>query len=91
MAGIMRAGGLSVVKMLILTLITGLMTPVGAGLGLIFFNISPLFIAGGMAFAAGAMVYIVNDELIPQAHKLNSHIAIGGLILGLMLVLIMTS
>jgi ZIP family zinc transporter len=44
-----------------------------------------------MAFAAGAMVYIVNDELIPQAHKLNSHIAIGGLILGLMLVLIMTS
>ncbi|MBE0431706.1 MAG: ZIP family metal transporter [Dehalococcoidia bacterium] len=90
-AGILRAGGLSKARVLLLTLIIGLMTPLGAGLGLIFFRISPLFIAIGMAFAAGAMVYIVSDELIPQSNKLNSHVSIGGFILGLMLVFIMTA
>ena len=90
-AGPLRSGGLSVPKVLFLTLIAGLMAPVGAALGLVFFHISPVFIAGGLAFAAGAMVYIVNDELIPQSHKLDSHIAISGLVLGLLLVFVLTS
>lgn len=89
-AGILRTGGLTVVRVLLLTLVIGLMTPLGAAIGLLFFHISPMFIAGGMAFAAGAMVYIVVDELVPQSHKLNDHISIGGLILGLMVVLVMT-
>ncbi len=88
LAGLLRAGGMPIPKVLLYTLIAGLMTPVGAGIGLIFFNISPAFVAGGMALAAGAMVYIVNDELIPQSHKLSNHIAIGGLIFGLMLVFV---
>ncbi len=90
LAGPLRAGGLSVANVLFLTLIAGLMAPVGAALGMIFFNISSVFIAGGLAFAAGAMVYIVNDELIPQSHRLNNHVAIGGLILGLLVVFILT-
>ncbi len=90
-AGPLRAGGLSVAKVIFLTLIAGLMVPLGAALGLLFFNISPLFIGGGLAFAAGAMVYIVNDELIPQSHKLNDHLAIGGLIAGLLVVFVLTS
>ena len=77
-AGPLRAGGLPVAKVVFLTLIAGLMSPVGAALGLVFINISPLFIAGSLSFAAGAMVYIANDELIPRSHKLNSHAAIGG-------------
>ena len=91
MGGILRAGGVSAPRVLLLTLIAGLMAPVGAALGLLFFNISPVFIGGGMAFAAGAMVYIVQDELIPQSHKLSEHIAIGGLILGLLLVFLMSN
>lgn len=90
-AGILRAGGLSVVRILLLTLVIGLVTPIGAGLGLLFFQISPLFIAGGLAFAAGAMAYIASDELIPQSNKLNSHVSIGGLIAGLLLVFVMTA
>jgi zinc transporter, ZIP family len=89
-AGPLRAGGLPIANVFFLTLIAGLMAPLGAALGLIFFNISPMFIAGGLAFAAGAMVYIVNDELIPQSHKLNSHVAIGGLIFGLLVVFVLT-
>lgn len=90
MAGILRAGRLSVARVLLLTLVIGLMTPLGAGLGLAFFRISPLFVAGGMAFAAGAMVYTASNELIPQSNKLDSHVSIGGLIVGLLLVFIMT-
>ncbi len=90
-AGPLRAGGLSVIKVLFLTLLAGLMAPVGAAIGLLFFGISPLFVAGGLAFASGAMVYIVHDELIPQAHSLHSHIAIGGLMTGLLLGFILTA
>jgi ZIP family zinc transporter len=89
-AGPLRAGGLSPAKTILLTLIAGLMSPVGAALGMIFFNISQLFIAGSLAFAAGAMVYIANDELIPQSHQLNSYTAIGGVVFGLLLVFMLT-
>ena len=84
-AGPLRAGGLPFIKIFLLTLLAGLMTPVGAAIGLIMFAVSTLFVAGGLAFAAGAMIYIVNDELIPQAHKLNSHVANAGIIIGLLL------
>ncbi len=89
-SGILRAGGLSAARVLLLTLVIGLMTPLGAGLGLLFFRIAPVFIAVGLGFAAGAMTYIASDELIPQSNKLNSHISIGGLIVGLLVVFIMT-
>lgn len=84
-AGPLRFGGLSFAKVIFLTMLAGFMAPVGAALGLLVFSISPVFVGGGLAFAAGAMVYIVNDELIPQAHNLDSHIAIGGLIAGLLI------
>ncbi len=90
-AGPLRAGGLSVIKVIFLTLLAGLMAPVGAAIGLLFFGISPLFVAGGLAFASGAMVYIVHDELVPQAHTLHAHIAIGGLMAGLLLGFILTA
>ncbi|ACB83635.1 ZIP family metal transporter [Natranaerobius thermophilus] len=90
-AGPLRAGGLRWIKVFLLTLFAGLMTPLGAALGLIIFNISPVLVAGGLAFAAGAMVYIVSDELIPQSHNLHSHIANAGLIIGLLLGFVLTS
>ncbi len=90
-AGPLRSGGISWNKVFLFTLFAGLMTPVGAGIGLIIFNISPAFVAGGLAFAAGAMVYIVSDELMPQSHGLHSHIANAGLILGLLLGFILTA
>lgn len=84
-AGPLRAGGLSVTKVAIFTFAAGMMTVVGAALGLFLFALSPIFIGGALAFAAGAMVYIVNDELIPQANSLHSHLANTGLIVGLLI------
>ncbi len=85
MAGPLKAGGLAGIKIFLFTLIAGLMTPIGAGIGLIFFSISPVFVGGSLAFAAGAMIYIVNDELIPQSNEMSSHFVNAGLILGLLL------
>lgn len=84
-AGPLKAGGLSNLKILLFTLGAGLMTPLGTGIGLLIFNISEVFIAGSLAFAAGAMIYIVNDELIPQSNNMHSHMANAGLIAGLLI------
>ncbi len=88
-AGPLRAGGLSVPRVVLLTLLAGLMTPVGALVGVVAFSISPALVGIGMALAAGAMVYIASDELIPQSHKYHSHMAnfgiLGGFLVGFVL------
>lgn len=84
-AGPLKAGGVTTSKLFLFTLLAGLMTPVGAAIGLIFFSISSAFIGGSLAFAAGAMIYIVNDELIPQSMSMNAHLANIGIIIGLLL------
>ncbi|MFO8111854.1 MAG: ZIP family metal transporter [Desulfosalsimonadaceae bacterium] len=85
-AGPLRAGGLTGGKVLLLTTLAGLMTPVGALLGLVAFGISGALVATGMAVAAGAMIYIASDELIPQSHAYHSHMAnfgiLGGFLVG---------
>ncbi|MGM0462315.1 MAG: ZIP family metal transporter [Fibrobacterota bacterium] len=85
MAGPLKAGGLGNTKIFLFTLVAGLMTPVGAIIGHVFFNISQVFVGGSMAFAAGAMMYIVNDELIPEANKMHSHLANTGIMAGIIL------
>ena len=84
-AGPLKSGGLSNIKVLLFTMGAGLMTPLGTAIGLLIFGISETFIAGSLAFAAGAMIYIVNDELIPQSNRMHSHTANAGLIFGLLL------
>lgn len=83
--GPLKAGGLSNLKVILFTLFAGLMTPVGTAIGLLIFGISETLVSGSLAFAAGAMIYIVNDELIPQSNSMHSHSANTGLIVGLML------
>jgi ZIP family zinc transporter len=88
-AGPLRAGGLSMLRVILFTLSAGLMTVLGTAIGLLVFNLSPAFVGGSLSFAAGAMVYIVNDELIPQANGLHDHLANIGLITGLLLGFVM--
>ncbi len=84
-AGPLKAGGMSNLKVLLFTLGAGLMTPVGTIIGLLIFGISEVLVAGSLAFAAGAMIYIVNDELIPQSNKMHNHAANAGFISGLLI------
>lgn len=69
-------------RVILITTMTGLSTLLGTWIGQIFGMVSPLFIAFFLAFAAGAMIYITSDELIPESHKTHSEFANVGIVLG---------
>jgi len=77
-------------RIVLITTMTGLSTLFGTWLGLIFGLISPLFIAFFLAFAAGAMIYITSDELIPKSHKTHSEFANIGIVSGFILALLLS-
>ena len=81
----LKAGGTRSITILCITSSAGLFTPLGTLIGVLIFNISPLFISLSMGFAAGAMIYIVSDELIPESHKQHSHYANLGIAFGVLL------
>lgn len=82
----MKNGGYSKAKSIILTAISGLTTGIGAFFGAIIGNISLNLIGISLAFAAGAMLYIVSCELIPESNRLyKGRIGSLGNILGLII------
>lgn len=67
---------------------TGLVEPVGAVLGAAVVSLSALLLPWGLAFAAGAMLYVISHEIIPESHrKGHEHAATGGLMLGFVLMM----
>jgi ZIP family zinc transporter len=84
-AGPLKTAGVKDFKIVLFALGAGLMTVVGTVFSLLIFNITKIFVGGFLAFAAGAMIYIVNDELIPQSNIMHSHYANAGMIAGLMI------
>jgi ZIP family zinc transporter len=51
-------------------------------------SISEPLLPWGLTFAAGAMLYVISREIIPETHRRGSaEIATGGLMVGLVLML----
>jgi len=48
--------------------LTGIVEPPAALLAYVAFDFASGLLAGGLAFAAGAMLYVVVDELVPESH-----------------------
>ena len=67
---------------------TGLVEPVGGLLGAGLVQVSQPLLPWGLAFAAGAMLYVISHEIIPETHR-NGHqrMATAGLAVGLVLML----
>ena len=83
MAVPMKKGGMTKTKAVILTLLSGVTTGIGAFFGAMVGGISDSIIAICLAFAAGAMLYIVSGELIPESNKIyKGRIGALGNILG---------
>lgn len=57
-------------KAIILTALSGVTTGIGAFFGAIIGNISKELIGLSLAFATGAMLYIVSCELLPQSNQM---------------------
>ena len=86
------AGGMKRSKVILITLVVGLPTALGAFLGsLVSFCVSPALLAGTLGFAAGAMLFITADELIPESQRHgHGHAATAGLAIGSILILVAT-
>ncbi|MEE9323426.1 MAG: zinc transporter ZupT [Candidatus Aenigmarchaeota archaeon] len=71
--------------------LSGISEPIGALFGMIFLLpfLSVYVVNWALAFAAGVMVYISFDELLPAAHKYGKeHSATFGVILGMLLMVV---
>lgn len=88
MAVPMKNGGISTARVIYYVVLSGVTTGLGAFCGALVGGISQSIIAICLAFAAGAMIYIVSGELIPESNRLydGRMSAIGnmlGLIIGI--------
>ncbi len=81
-------GGWKPGKIVLLCLLVALVTPLGTLLSLVLLNVSRKFIAVCLAFAAGAMVFVVVDELIPTSHGASRLFTSLGMTLGFVLILL---
>jgi len=82
------AAGQSKSKALLVTLATGLVEPFGAALGVLAVQVVASAMPAALGFAAGAMLYVVSHEIIPESHREGrSHVATFGLLLGVLVML----
>ena len=66
----MKNGGMEKNRILLYVILSGITTGIGAFFGAIIGSISQSVIAICLSFAAGAMLYIVSGELVPESNKL---------------------
>ena len=86
MAVPMKNGGIKKSKVIFYVVLSGITTGIGAFFGSIIGEISQSVIAMCLAFAAGAMIYIVSGELTPEANSLyKGRMSAIGSILGLLI------
>jgi ZIP family zinc transporter len=53
----------------LVALLTGLVEPVGSLLGVAAVTLSEALLPVGMGFAAGAMLFVISGEIIPESHR----------------------
>jgi len=70
--------------------LTGLVEPLGAFLGVSAVTLFNPILPFGLAFAAGAMLFVISDEIIPETHsKGKSRLATFGVMIGFVIMMAM--
>jgi len=68
--------------------LTGLVEPVGGFLGVAAVTVFNSVLPFGLAFAAGAMLFVISDEIIPETHsKGKSRLATFGVMIGFVIMM----
>ncbi len=69
---------------------SGLVEPLGAVLGAAVVSYSAALLPWGLGFAAGAMLFVISHEIIPESHrKGHESWATGGLMLGFVIMMVL--
>ena len=72
--------------------LTGLVEPVGGLLGAAIVSVSQPILPWGLSFAAGAMLFVISDEMIPESHRKGfAREATFGLITGFVVMMLLDS
>jgi ZIP family zinc transporter len=88
----LRREGYSRRKSLCYATLTGLVEPVGGLLGVALVSVFHPILPWGLAFAAGAMLFVISDEIIPESHKKGfEREATFGLIIGFVIMMLLDS
>ena len=73
-----------------LGMLSGLVEPVAAVLGVMVISVSASFLPWGLAAAAGAMLYVISHEIIPESHRQgHESFATGGLLAGFVIMMLL--
>ncbi|MEM3797888.1 MAG: ZIP family metal transporter [Candidatus Bathyarchaeia archaeon] len=72
--------------------LTGLIEPIGGLLGVALVSVFHQFLPLALAFAAGAMLFVVSDEIIPESHRKGfERQATFGLVVGFIVMMLLDS
>jgi len=87
----LKIGGISSAKILLINIVLSMFTPAGAFIGMILVNISQRYNGLLLAIAAGAMSFIVQNELLPESRRRHPNYSTMGGILGFLFILGLTA
>ena len=73
-----------------LGMLSGLVEPLGAVLGAVVVGWSAALLPWGLGFAAGAMLFVISHEIIPESHRKGHEVfATCGLMIGFVLMMLL--
>ena len=77
-------------KAFLIALLTGLVEPVGGFLGISIVTVGKFVLPYGLSFAAGAMLFVIIEEIIPETHSRgNDREATIGVIIGFIIMMVL--
>lgn len=86
----LRSVGYSRLGAVVLGAASGLVEPIAAVLGASIIGLSAVLLPWGLAFAAGAMLYVISHEIIPESHRAGHEaFATGGLMIGFVIMMLL--
>lgn len=83
----LRQAGMGRFKAFVCGMLSGLVEPVFGLITVLIAGSVQILLPWLLAFAAGAMLYVVAEELIPEAHLENSHMGTIGVMLGFLIMM----
>ncbi|MAQ01826.1 MAG: ZIP family metal transporter [Alteromonadaceae bacterium] len=82
--------GFTQLRASLIGIVSGLVEPLGGLVGAVAVSSAEAFMPWALAFAAGAMLFIISDEIIPETHQNgNQNIATFSLLIGFVVMMLL--